>query len=273
MIKSLNLILVVFPVLFLCFGCLSFCVNAAESAGKLILKKMDLPASTSNWNNRIPNLGDDRPALSTEKESLSYWFFLPKDESAKSSEGYPLLLFLHGAGERGSDPEIVKVHGPLNLIENGAANHWKFITVAPQCPSGKYWSPDQLLALLDELVLQYPIDQNRIYLTGLSMGGFATWMLLDKDPDRFAAAVPICGGGLLKHPERLKDLPIRVFHGDADTVVNAQFSRDLVDQIQKAGGKKIELTLYKNVGHNSWTQTYADPKLYDWLLQQNKKSR
>ncbi|MDO5580655.1 MAG: prolyl oligopeptidase family serine peptidase [Planctomycetia bacterium] len=278
MIKSLSSIASLLPFFFLIFGFCSLCESAEEPVkeqgkdvpGKLILKEIALPASTSFWNSRIRNLGEYKPTLSGEKELLQYWLFLPKDESAKSADGFPLMIFLHGAGERGNNPELVKKHGPPKLLAKGAADHWKFLTVAPQCPDGKYWSPDQILAFLDELILRYPIDQNRIYITGISMGGFATWMLLNKAPERFAAAVPICGGGQLDHPEKVVSIPIRIFHGDADSVVSPQFSRDFFDAIQKAGGKKVELTLYKNVGHDSWTRTYANPDLYEWLLQQKK---
>ncbi len=238
--------------------------------GKQILCDIELPASTSFWNGKIADLGIDRPLHKTEKEKINYWLFIPKDNRAKTDKGFPLLLFLHGAGEVGPDPTKVKMHGPTKLVETRQAEHWPFITLSPQAPGGKYWSPAQLLLLLDAVEAKYPVDKSRVYVTGLSMGGFGTWMLIKRAPERFAAAAPVCGGGDTTNMDKIINIPIAVFHGDADSAVDPQYSRDLVAAYRKAGGKNIDLTMYMNVNHDSWTQTYNNPKFYEWLLQQKK---
>ena len=200
---------------------------------------------------------------------LSYWLFVPTDTSAGTKDGFPLMLFLHGAGERGN-PANVKVHGPPMLLENGWAGTWPFITVSPSCPSGATWSASQLLRLLDEVVERLPVDESRVYVTGVSMGGHGTWDMLLADPDRFAAAAPICGWSDPSRAPLLVDVPIWVFHGDADTQVSWKNSSNMVDAIRAAGGTKVEFTLYPGVGHNSWTVTYNNRDLYTWFLRQSR---
>ena len=122
-----------------------------------------------------------------------YLLFLPKDYDAKSRKTWPLILFLHGSGERGTNLWSVARHGPPKLVKTQA--DFPFIVVSPQCPSGQTWNNDTLLALLDEVAAHYQVDATRVYLTGLSMGGFGTWSLGLEHPERFAALAPICGGG------------------------------------------------------------------------------
>jgi predicted peptidase len=200
--------------------------------------------------------------------SLDYLVYLPTDYEKKDS--WPLLLFLHGAGERGDDLELVKKHGPPKLIEQGKA--FPFVVVSPQCPKDGWWStkPLELVALLDEIVAKYKIDQDRIYLSGLSMGGFGTWMLAAYAPDRFAAIVPVCGGGERLMARRLTHLPVWAFHGAKDQVVPLGRSEEMVDALKKLHGD-VKLTVYPEAGHDSWTATYDNPELYDWLLQQKRK--
>ncbi len=200
---------------------------------------------------------------------LSYWLFIPTDTSALSKDGYPLILFLHGGGERG-DPELVKVHGPASLLETDAADEWPFITVSPSCPANTVWSADQLLALLDEVTPLLPADTGRIYATGMSMGGHGTWDLLLKAPERFAAAAPLCGWSDPSRAPLLADIPIWVFHGDSDTQVSYQRSAEMVSAIRAAGGEKVLFTLYAGVGHNCWTVTYNNSELYAWFLSQRR---
>ena len=205
-----------------------------------------------------------------KKVALDYLIALPKGYDAEG-DAVPLLLFLHGAGERGKDLSKVKMHGPPKMIEQG--HTFNAIVVSPQCPKDSWWSyeVDALIALLDKIERDYNIDKNRIYVTGLSMGGYGTFALAARQPERFAAAVPICGGGELFAAVRLTDLPMWVFHGEADKVVPVEESKRLVRMIQNAGGKHAKLTLYPGVGHNSWGKAYADEKMWDWLFKQKRK--
>lgn len=220
---------------------------------------------------RFTQMRNPKPLSETETQTISYLLYLPKDYDAKNSEKYPLLLFLHGSGERGIDINKVKVHGPPKLLTDPEkAKDWPFITVSPQCPEGYSWSPLQLAKLLDEVEKKYAVDKNRIYVTGLSMGGFGTWGLLYNFPQRFAAGVPICGGFDPAAAEKFVDVPIWVFHGAQDTAVKVEWSIDVVNAIKEKGGKQIELTVYPELGHDSWTETYENPELYRWLLKQKK---
>ena len=198
---------------------------------------------------------------------LDYLLYLPADY-ASSQKDWPLLIFLHGLGERGPDLNKVKIHGPAKLIEQG--REFPFIVVSPQCPAGSWWpyETQKVLALIDEIVETCRVDEKRIYLTGLSMGGFGTWAIASVQPQRFAAIAPVCGGGCTFLAPRLT-MPIRAFHGDADTVVPLEKSREMVDAVNNAGGNAT-LTVYPGVGHNSWTQTYANNELYEWLLSHSK---
>ena len=152
--------------------------------------------------------------------------------------------------------------------------------IASQCPAGRQWAlsstssaehqPGALvLDLIEESCKEFPIDKNRIYLTGLSMGGYGTWNLLAEKPDLFAAGMPICGGGDVKTAEKLVKIPLWVFHGDKDNAVKVELSRNMVKALEEAGGKP-KYTEYAGVGHDSWTKTYADEKVLDWLFAQKK---
>lgn len=202
------------------------------------------------------------------KVTMDYLLYLPKDYAEKPS--WPLLLFLHGAGERGSDLERVKLHGPPKLIASG--KEFPFIVVSPQCPSDRWWKPDDLLVLLDEIGEKYKVDKDRVYVTGLSMGGFGTWGLAASAPNRFAAIVPICGGGDPSTARRLSRLPIWVFHGAKDPVVKLSSSEKMVEAIKEAGGN-AKFTIYPEAGHDSWTEAYNDPELFKWLLEQKRIPR
>jgi len=198
---------------------------------------------------------------------LSYLLYLPEDYEQK--EKWPLLLFLHGAGERGENLDLVKVHGPPKLISQG--KQFPFIVVSPQCPKGRWWESLELVLLLDEIVDKYNVDEDRIYVTGLSMGGFGTWRLAFVQPDRFAAIAPICGGGeaYWARRKRFNDLPVWAFHGAKDSVIPAERSEIMVEAIRKEGGN-AKLTIYPEANHDSWTETYNNPELYEWLLQQRR---
>ena len=263
-----------------CFFMMATTLFSAETTvptpGKQVVQSVELPASTSTWvpgREGIGLIGEPRPLDETRTDTVRYWLFLPTDYEAQSqSGGAPLLLFLHGAGERGDAPEEiarVKAHGPPRLLDNPEfARNFPAVTVSPQCKNDYAWSPAQLMLLLDHIEANFTIDKSRIYVTGLSMGGFGTWMCLNEAPQRFAAAAPICGGARPEWGERLVDIPIWAFHGDEDRVVTVDRSQTIVDAIRAAGGRKVLFTIYEGVGHDSWTQTYDNQLLYDWMFQQ-----
>lgn len=208
---------------------------------------------------------------------LEYLLHLPKGYDAAGSKKWPLMLFLHGAGERGDNVAKVAVHGPPKLVKQG--KDLPFILVSPQCPEGLRWDDGELLALLDDVMARHKVDSKRVYLTGLSMGGFGTWSLGMRHPDKFAAIAPICGGGntidvLLNSrnaKSAIKTLPIWVFHGAKDPVVPLAESERMIAAVKKAGNKDVKLTVYPEAQHDSWTATYDNPELYDWFLAQKLK--
>ncbi len=218
-----------------------------------------------------------------ESATVNYLLFLPKDYKAaggqKDAKRWPLILFLHGAGERGSDVWKVAIHGPPSFATNKA--DFPFIILSPQCPEGRTWSRDIVLKLLDEIMANYAVDPQRVYLTGLSMGGYGTWDLGLSHPERFAAIVPICGGGetitaLLASREKadaLKSLGIWAFHGAKDPVVPLAESERMVEAAKRFGVKEVKLTVYPEANHNAWTETYNNPELYKWLLEHRRASR
>ena len=205
--------------------------------------------------------------VSAQQDSLGYLVYLPGDYS-KTDKTWPLMMFLHGLGERGTDIELVKKNGPPMLIEKG--EQYPFIVVSPQCPSGKTWSVSVLDQILDRFIETYRIDTDRIYLTGLSMGGTATWEMAIAYPDRFAAILPLCGRSHLSGIENIKDLPIWVFHGAKDDVVPVKNARRMVKSLKKCGSS-VKLTIYRKANHDVWTPTYSNPEVYDWMLEQSKK--
>jgi predicted peptidase len=205
----------------------------------------------------------------TTTVSCDYLLFLPEDYG-KKRQRWPLMVFLHGAGERGSDLNKVKVHGPPKIVKN--RKDFPFIVVSPQCPEGDWWTEkvEVLINLVDDISTRYKVDKKRIYLTGLSMGGYGTWALASAYPERFAAIAPICGGGSRIMSLRLKDIPIWVFHGAKDRVVPLEESEEMVNAIRKRGGD-VKFTIYPDAGHDSWTESYNNEELYDWFLGHRKQ--
>ena len=238
--------------------------------GEQVVQTVELPlALGGEWTggDAMP-LGGDNPLDETKTEILKYWLFIPTDESAKSDDGFPLLLFLHGAGERGDDPEKVKVHGPPKFCANPEkAKTWKFITVSPQVKGNRFWSPAQLRLLIEKICAEQPVDKSRVYVTGLSMGGFGTWGLVANSPDLIAAAAPLCGGYRLEFAPKMTDTPIWAFHGTADGAVKFEYFRNLVDKLRELDAKEIKFTIYPGANHDVWTRTYDNPKLYEWFLE------
>ncbi len=198
-------------------------------------------------------------------------------------EKYPLIIFLHGAGERGSDNKSQLIHGAKLFEKKENMKNYPAFVIAPQCPTDKRWvevdwtlpahyMPKQIsvslgltMELLEEIIKKYPIDTNRIYVTGLSMGGFGTWDLISRYPDKFAAAIPICGGADEKQASRIAKVPVWCFHGTKDQVVTVERSRNIVGEIELYGGKP-KYTEYPNRGHFSWGEAYSEPELLKWLF-------
>jgi predicted peptidase len=214
-----------------------------------------------------------------------YRFAAP--EKTEAGKLYPLVLFLHGAGERGADNKAQLKHGVNDILKGAAALGESVYLIAPQCPPERWWSeptPDKLtlkdaggdnplleavLALVEETALKNPIDRKRIYITGISMGGFGTWDMLARSPQTWAAAIPICGGGDKKTAPSIKHIPIRIHHGAADNVVPPEASNIMAIALGNIGGKAT-IREYPGVGHDSWTQTYKDPEVIKWLFAQKK---
>jgi predicted peptidase len=226
-----------------------------------------------------------RTFTDAEGGKLNYRLLKPKGYDANKK--YPLVLFFHGAGERGDDNKKQLVHGMQDFAADGNMEKYPAFVVAPQCPEGLQWvdtpwtadehtMPEkptkpmqQSLDLVAALQKEFSIDANRVYVTGLSMGGFGTWDAIQRKPELFAAAAPICGGGDTALAGRIKHIALWVFHGDKDTVVKPKRSRDMLAALEAAGGK-ARYTEYKGVAHDSWSATYRDPAFYEWLFAQKK---
>jgi predicted peptidase len=181
---------------------------------------------------------------------------------------WPLMLFLHGRDESGDMLDLVKKNGPPKMIEHG--HKFPFIVVSPQCPEEQNWSVEVLDMLLNEMVRLYRVDTNRIFVTGLSMGGTATWELALAYPGRFAAIVPICGRVDPGQAGRIKDLPAWVFHGAKDDIIPVEMSENMVNAL-KSLGSPVKYTLYPEANHDSWTAAYDDPELWKWLEEQHRQ--
>ena len=207
---------------------------------------------------------------------LKYLLYLPKNYYTDPTQRFPLVLFLHGAGERGTDLQKVTVHGPQKLA--AAGQDLPYILVSPQCPDGQVWDDEALFKLLEQVEATWRIDPRRIHVTGLSMGGSGTWAMITKHPELFASAAPICGSGDRVRPllyttaqrEALKSLSIRVYHGGKDSTVPLSESERMVDQFKRSGAADIQLTVYPEAGHDAWTQAYGTPAFFEWMLQQHR---
>ncbi len=203
---------------------------------------------------------------------------------------YPLVLFLHGAGERGDDNQAQLVWGMREFSSEAVRGKFPCFVVAPQCPKDEQWvdvpwsadkhtMPEQptaalrkSLELVGALQKEFSIDADRLYATGLSMGGFGVWDAIQRRPRMFAAAAPVCGGGDPAYAGRIAQVAVWAFHGDQDTVVKPQRSREMVEALKAAGGSP-KYTEYQGVGHNSWSPTYQNPEFYTWLFAQRANDR
>jgi predicted peptidase len=199
-------------------------------------------------------------------EKISYILDYPQ----KTKENVPLIVFLHGSGERGNNLELVKAHSPFtykNLIKENVA------ILAPQCPANSWWDTETLYQLIREIQAKYKIDTSRIYLTGLSMGGWGTWKLAMEHPEMFAAIAPVCAPSdrvMEANAEQFKNIPIRIFHGGNDDIVSPINSINMYQAVKKVN-PTASLTIFPDDNHNSWDSTYSDPKFYEWMLSQKKK--
>ena len=226
------------------------------------------------------------PEVFRSADGASLLYRLHRPVGLADDARVPLILFLHGAGERGNDNAAQLKHGVTDLIRFSQTNGHAFL-LAPQCPAGMQWAnvpwnaerhtmtaepaePLRLtLALLDEALARWPIDPRRVYVTGISMGGYGTWDLLQRYPERFAAGLPICGGGDEQQAVRLKAVPVWTFHGDQDRAVPVQRTRNMVQALEACGGL-IRYREFPGAGHDVWTRTYADPAVLAWLFAQRR---
>jgi predicted peptidase len=219
-----------------------------------------------------------------EYQNEIFKYRLLEPAGVEAGKKYPVILFLHGAGERGDDNVAQLKYFPEYMLSDENRQQHACYVIAPQCRTGKSWAgrsaentseptPQMQVAIqaLRDTIKNYPVDTKRIYLTGLSMGGYGSWDLSVRHPDWFAAVAPICGGGDETQAGKIKDLPIWAWHGDADDAVPVERSRKMIEAIKQAGGNP-KYTELKGVGHNSWTPAYTDPHgVIPWLFEQQRK--
>jgi len=241
--------------------------------GLLLVCLMIFPVFDTLFADQPPRPGSQVPQTyqspDNSSERLEYLLYLP-EKYGRGKDAWPLVIFLHGSGERGHDLLKVKKHGPPKLAE---AEGFPFILVSPQCPSDVRWREEPvfpaLQGMLRELKRRYSVDIDRIYLTGLSMGGQGTWYWASKDPIRFAAILPICGKAEPEWGKKVAHLPTWVFHGAKDSAVPLSESEAIVEEMKAAGGQP-RFTIYPEADHDSWTETYNNLAVYDWLLNQTR---
>jgi predicted peptidase len=199
--------------------------------------------------------------------SYRYLLYLPKDYGRQPSRKYPLLVYLHGKSCRGYNLEKLKKYGPPYLVSKGW--NFPFVIVSPQCPPDKIWNTDDWFpSLYRSLSDKYRIDQKRIYLTGMSMGGSGAWALAIRHPEYFAAAIPMCGGWRTKNIKEMKNIPVWAFHGENDKIVSPTETEKMVNALREAGGK-VRYSKLKGQGH-SIHKIYEKREIYEWLLKHRK---
>jgi predicted peptidase len=224
----------------------------------------------------------------TDADGKTLPFRLLKPLNYNPKEKYPLVVFLHGAGERGDDNDKQLVHGVPEFLTPETRKDYPCFLIAPQCPDGKKWvevdwgaesheqpkepsEPMRLtLGLIDQMRKDYPIDAKRIYVTGLSMGGYGTWDVIARKPDLFAAAVPICGGADETTATKIVKISIWAFHGAQDPAVRVTRTRHMIAALKKGGGEP-KYTEYPDEGHASWVPAYKDAAMMKWLFAQKKE--
>jgi predicted peptidase len=224
-------------------------------------------------------------AVNTPSGKVEYQYRQLSPEKPVEGHKYPLVVFLHGAGERGSENTKQLAYLPEWLSTPEAREKYPCYLLAPQCPDGQKWSDvdwssrdpltlgeasrpmKAVVGMIEEMMKSYPVDPKRVYLTGLSMGGYGAWDLAERMPDLFAAVAPICGGGDERAAHRLVKVPVWAWHGDADGAVPVERSRKMIAAIKAAGGDP-KYTELKDVGHDSWTRAYTDADgVVPWMFQ------
>lgn len=227
------------------------------------------PETVDTSNFKPQQTGISFRKVTSPKSVTDYLLQIPATYNEKKTTRWPVIIFLHGVGGRGSDLNKVKNEG-LAAIASRNLN-FPYIVVSPQCKDNQWWDVQGLEAVYADVVKLYNVDTNRIYITGLSMGGYGTWDWASSAPGKFAAAVPICGGGAVSKACALKNLPVWAFHNADDPTVNVNQSREMVKAVKDCGGTLIKYTENPTGGHDAWTKAYNDPALYTWLNQQTKK--
>ncbi len=219
---------------------------------------------------------EDRVIVDADGAEAKYVLFRPKSSlEPKANEKFPLILFLHGSGETGTDGKLQATVGLGPVVKKQAETFPAFVIFAQS--HKRTWSANsndanRALKMVDDLCKAAPIDTDRIYLTGLSMGGYGTWSLAAAEPKRWAAIVPVCGGGNPKTVEKFKDIPCWCFHGDKDSSVKVSKSREMISALKEAGSNP-KYTEYPGVGHNSWDKAYGTPELFVWLFEQKRSQK
>ncbi len=224
-----------------------------------------------------------------KNDTLPYRILFP--DNYDKSRNYPLVIFLHGSGERGNDNAAQLVHGSALFADSANRADFPAIVVFPQCPANEYWAPIKarengfsyvnntpptepmqlVIRLISELKKTEKIDSKRMYVLGLSMGAMGTYDLICRYPRMFAAAVPICGGVSIDRLKKIKNMPVRIFHGAADNLVSPEHSRNAYKELILLGSKHVLYTEYPGVGHNSWTNAFAEPDFVSWIFSNKKK--
>ena len=204
-----------------------------------------------------------------EYNEIHFFEYIPEVENIKTM---PLIVYLHGAGERGTDIEKLNTHGPIKEMLAGKVKS-NFIVIAPQCEEIKTWwdYAEILYKWILEYIKQPFVDKKRVYLTGNSMGGYGTWSLAMAHPELFAAIVPICGGGFSWNAAMLKNTPVWAFHCVNDGVVSCWATLDMVEHVKQYAESEVKLTIYPENSHDAWTSTYQNQEVYDWLLKLKKE--
>jgi predicted peptidase len=231
--------------------------------GLMLLLAATMPVAAKT--KPTPLVAGQHPHAAIAEGGYAFQLFIPHSAAASKGQSWPLMIFLHGSGERGEDIDKVKVHGPPKIADRNP--DFPFILVSPLLPAEQDWDIAKLEAILDDALATLPVDKSRIYLTGLSRGGHASWRWAAARPGKFAAVAPVAGRGDPATACALRDEPIWAFHGDRDDAVIPEGSFAMVRAIRACGGH-ARLTIYPDLGHNSWDPAYDDPALYLWLLSQ-----
>ena len=201
---------------------------------------------------------------------FDYLLYIPKNYDERRK--YPLLVFLHGAVERGDDLSVLKCHSIPKILDSDVK--YNAVIVSPQCKTGVTWSSqtEKIFTFINDMISKYSIDENAISITGLSMGGFGTWQTIMDYPLLFSAAAPVCGGGMAWRADVIADLPIRIYHGEADDVVDVFYSKDMYRALKVNDATDVNLILYRDKGHDLGNAVYGQTDLIDWLISERRKS-